>query len=139
IIDKAETLNVNVALENMESPQYLEYIFSQIQSDRLGFCFDSGHQHLYSPNLDLLSLYGHKLMAVHLHDNNQKEDMHALPFSGSINWKSLSKEIKAINYTGAVALEVRNTGFEHIGDAEEFLGIALERAKQIVDRKENHE
>ncbi|MGL6173314.1 MAG: sugar phosphate isomerase/epimerase family protein, partial [Cellulosilyticaceae bacterium] len=46
IIDKAETLNVNVALENMESPQYLEYIFSQIQSDRLGFCFDSGHQHL---------------------------------------------------------------------------------------------
>lgn len=131
IIDKAENLNINVALENMESPQYLEYIFSNIQSKRLGFCFDSGHHNLYSPNLDLLDLYGDKLMAVHLHDNDRKEDMHALPFAGSINWEGLSKKLKEIDYKGAVALETRNTGFEHIKDAKEFLSIAIERAKNI--------
>lgn len=33
IIDRAENLNINIALENMESPQYLEYVFSRIQSN----------------------------------------------------------------------------------------------------------
>jgi sugar phosphate isomerase/epimerase len=132
IIDKAETLNINIAVENMESPQYLAYIFSNIQSDRLGFCFDSGHHNLHSPDLDLLGLYGDKLMALHLHDNNGKEDMHALPFSGSIDWTKLSAKLKAVNYKGAVALETRNTGFEHIESTEEFLAIAIEKAKAIL-------
>jgi len=132
IIDKAENLNINIALENMESPQYLEYVFSKVQSDRLGFCFDSGHHNLYSPDLDLLSLYGDKLMALHLHDNNSKEDMHALPFSGNVHWDKLSGKLKAVNYKGAVAFETRNTGFEHIESVDEFLSIAIKRAKVIL-------
>ncbi len=132
IIDKAEKLNINIALENMESPQYLEYIFRKIQSDRLGFCYDSGHHNLYSPDLDLLRLFSDKLMALHLHDNNSKADMHALPFSGNIDWHKISESLKAIEYKGAVAFETRNTGFEHIESADEFLSIAIKKAKAIL-------
>lgn len=132
IIDRAENLNINIALENMESPQYLEYVFSRIQSNRLGFCFDSGHHNLYSSDLDLLSLYGDKLMALHLHDNNGKDDMHALPFLGNIDWDKLSEKLKAVDYKGAAAFEIRNTGFEYIQSADEFLCLALEKAKAIL-------
>jgi sugar phosphate isomerase/epimerase len=132
VVDKAENLNINIALENMESPQYLEYVFNKVKSNRLGFCFDSGHHNLYSPDLDLLSLYGDKLMALHLHDNNGKEDMHSLPFSGNIRWDKLSKKLKEVDYKGSVALETRNTGFEHMKSADEFLSIAIKKAKAIL-------
>lgn len=69
IVDIAEQLNVNVAIENMSRPEYLERIFRDIQSERLGFCFDSGHCNVFTPNVDFLALYGDKLMALHLHDN----------------------------------------------------------------------
>ena len=132
IIDKAESLNINIALENMESPQYIEYIFSKVQSNRLGFCFDSRHHNLYSPDLDLLSLYGDKLMALHLNDNDNEKDRNALRFSGNIHWDNLSEKLKAVDYKGTVAFETRNTGFEHIKSADEFLSIAIKKAKAIL-------
>lgn len=131
IIDKAEKLNINIALENMESPQYLEYIFGAFQSKRLGFCYDSGHHYLYTPEIDLLNLYGDKLMALHLHDNNGKEDLHALPFTGKIDWLTLNKKLNAIDYNGTVALEIRNTGFECVKSPYEFLHLALDSARKI--------
>jgi L-ribulose-5-phosphate 3-epimerase len=132
IIEKAEQLDVNVAFENMESPEYLEYIFDKIQSKRLGFCFDSGHCNLYSPKLDLLSLHGDKLMALHIHDNDSKEDQHALPYTGNVNWTEFAVKLQKINYKGAIALEVRNTGYEHIKNPSDFLNIAFERAIKII-------
>jgi sugar phosphate isomerase/epimerase len=42
----------------MNRPEYLERIFQDIQSERLGFCFDSGHCNVFTPNVDFLALYG---------------------------------------------------------------------------------
>jgi len=86
IIDTAERLSVNIAVKNMSRPEYLGRIFNNIQSERLGFLFDSGHCNVFTPDIDLLSLYGDKLMALHLHDNNGAEDWHSLLFSGNVNW-----------------------------------------------------
>ncbi len=132
IVGEAEKLNINLAIENIETPKYLEYIFSKIQSEKLGFCFDSGHHNFYSPELNLLDLYGDKLMALHLHDNNGKEDMHALPYSGSIDWKKISSKLIALDYRGAIALETLNKGFEKIKSPLEFLKVAIDRARQIL-------
>ncbi len=37
IVELAEQKEVNMALENTRQPEYLQYIFSNIQSNRLGF------------------------------------------------------------------------------------------------------
>lgn len=131
IVDCAEKFQVNIAMENMKSPEFLEYIYNNIVSERLGFCFDSGHCNLYSPNLDLLNMYGNKLMALHLHDNNSREDEHALPYAGDVDWDKIGRTLNAVDYQGAISLEVRNTGFEHIDDPAEFLKIAYEMANRI--------
>lgn len=131
IIEIAEKSDINLAIENQGNPEYIDYVFKNIQSDKLCFCFDSGHQNYYSPELDLLDLYGDKLMALHLHDNNGTEDTHALPFTGTINWNKISQKLHSINYQGAVALETLNKGFENISDPVEFLKIAFEKAKMI--------
>jgi L-ribulose-5-phosphate 3-epimerase len=131
IIETAERLNVNIAVENMSRPEYLDCIFRNIQSERLGFCFDSGHCNVFTPEIDFLSLYGDKLIALHLHDNNGTEDWHSLPFSGSINWGDIANKLKAISYNGAIALEVENKKFEHIEEPHEFLRLAVDSSERM--------
>ena len=132
IIEVAEKYSVNVAIENQGNPEYIDYVFRNIPSNRLKFCFDSGHENFYSPHLDLLNLYGDKLIALHLHDNNGQEDAHALPFTGNVDWNGIASKLEKINYTGAIALETLNKGFEHIENPVEFLKIALDRAKKVL-------
>jgi sugar phosphate isomerase/epimerase len=131
VIDAAEKSNVNIAVENMSRPEYLESIFTNIQSKKLGFCFDSGHCNVFTPAVDLLSLYGDKLMALHLHDNDGVDDWHSLPFSGYIAWDEIAVKLNRFSYDGAIALEVGNKRFENIKEPEEFLKIAVESVKKI--------
>lgn len=132
IIYIAEENGINIAIENQGNPDYIAYVFENIKSDRLKFCFDSGHERFYSPKLDLLKMYGNMLIALHLHDNDGSEDTHALPFTGGVDWNKLAKRLGEINYSGAIALETLNKGFENISDPVEFLHIALEKAKNVL-------
>ena len=132
ILDAAERVNVNIAIENQGNPDYIGYVFQNIQSEKLYFCFDSGHQNYFSPETDCLSLYKDKLIALHLHDNNGKEDTHALPFTGNIDWRKIASDLVSVDYSGAIALEVQNNGFEEISDPVEFLTISLNRARKIL-------
>jgi Sugar phosphate isomerases/epimerases len=106
LVEIAERNQINIALENLRRPEYLDFIFDNIQSGRLGFCYDSGHENCYSKGGNLLSKYGSKLMALHLHDNDGTEDQHQIPGKGTIDWRSLKRELEATGYQGAIALEV---------------------------------
>ena len=131
IVELAERMNVNVAIENMSRPEFLACIFGGIESERLGFCFDSGHCHVFTPQIDLLTAYGDKLMALHLHDNDGKEDWHTLPFSGDIDWKDFAENLTKLHYQGNIALEVGCEKSQHIKDPREFLSFAIASAERI--------
>ena len=130
--EAAEKFNVNLAVENQGNSEYVGAVLDNIFSEKLRFCFDSGHENFYSPTVNLLDLYGERLCALHLHDNDGTEDAHKLPFSGNINWQKISKKLTELRYTGAIALETLNKGFEEISDPVEFLSLALSRAKMIL-------
>lgn len=131
ITERAEQQGVNVALENLRNIENLRHVFDHINSNRLGFCFDSGHQNYRSKNTDLLSMYGDRLMAIHLHDNDESADQHRMPFDGNTNWDVVMKKLTDIDYKGPTALEIINRGYEHIKEPKEFLAIAFERAKKL--------
>jgi L-ribulose-5-phosphate 3-epimerase len=97
---------INIALENLRRPEYLDFIYTNIHSGRLGFCYDSGHENCYSQGTDLLAQYGSKLMALHLHDNDGSADQHLIPGEGSIDWSHLKQRLRGTGYQGAIALEV---------------------------------
>jgi len=130
IVKKAEQKNVNRALENLRKTEYLAYALGNIDSARLGFCYDSGHHHCRSPHDDLLPKYGSRLMVLHLHDNDGSDDQHLLPFDGTIDWDTTMKTIAATGYNGAISLEAGNLGYEDL-TAEEFLLVAYDRAKRL--------
>lgn len=117
---KAEQSGVNVALENLWNLTNLSYILEQVDSPRMGFCYDCGHHYNYYPHEDLLSKYGNRLMALHLHDNNGSAAQHGLPFDGTINWSTAMKKIAETGYLGSTAIEAMNWEYLHLS-VEHFL------------------
>lgn len=133
LVELAERKSVSIALENLRRSSHLGFILSGIQSDRLGFCLDSGHQHCLTKDIDYFSLYGSRLMALHLHDNDQSYDQHQIPGEGTIDWRLLGQKLGATGYNGAVALEVTNEFSRLKGkeSPEEFLKRAYDSAITI--------
>ena len=138
IVDRAQRSGVNVAVENMRGAQAIArvaWVLEQIDSPRLGFCFDNGMYHarlLRTPEAELLARFGHRLMALHLSDNHGERGEHLLPFDGTIDWPAQMHAIAGKGYSGPAALEVVNTGYEE-KSPEEFLTLAYERAKKLEE------
>lgn len=130
IAEKAEKLNINVAMENVRNFQNVTHVLDSIASEKIGFCYDSCHHANYDYEKNLLEKYGNRLMAIHLHDNGGKRQQHQLPFDGKIDWPAVMKNIAMTGYMGATALEPMNWGYEHLL-IQEFLSHAYERAKKL--------
>ena len=136
MVDRAEKFDINIAFENLRRPDYLEHIFTRIDSPYAGFCYDSGHENLFPARFDLLTEYGSRLSALHLHDNNGlrnydgTDDQHLIPFDGNIDWKNIVEKIRKTPYKGPVSLEVMNRGRENL-KPEEFLRLLYERGERL--------
>jgi len=134
IIEKAEKNGVIIALENLRKPEYLDFLFDNIKSDKLKFCYDSGHNNCFTPKIDCLKKYGDKLIALHLHDNDGICDQHLLPFDGTIDWKHIMEQLKNINYKGALTLEIDAQYIDVSQEftAPEYLSEAINRAYKLM-------
>ena len=105
--DAAERAGVRLAVENLKNwPALIRILDALWDHPALGFCFDSGHGNVVAPgDFSLLDRYGEKLFAIHMHDNNGKQDQHLLPGEGNLPWKALLPPLKDTGYPGAFMLE----------------------------------
>lgn len=107
--------------------------------DRLGFCYDSGHEQYKHPNADCLVRYGDKLFAVHLDDNFGEDDTHLLPFDGNINWASVMDKLKKCRDIRYLTLEVDFNRKHEISSLYKSLSAAdfLSLAREWLSRLES--
>lgn len=106
IADFAKSLDIKAAFENTKIKGYLDYVIEHIKNDNVGICFDSGHYHVhFDDDLDFAK-FKDRIFAVHLHDNDKSDDLHLIPFDGTIDWKKIIKELKSCNYNGPITLEL---------------------------------
>ena len=137
MIDKAERLSINIAIENQGCPEKTlraMELLERFDSLRLGMCYDSGHasQHKnLGRGAEMLERFGHRLRALHLHDNDGSGDQHLPPLTetGIIDWPVLMKKIANTGYTGPTTLELGG-GTQGL-KPEEYLALAYERAKKV--------
>jgi sugar phosphate isomerase/epimerase len=147
IVREAEKSGVVIALENTVRLEYLEALFRHFKGNKnVDFCFDTGHQHAYTTNEDVLGKFG-KPLCLHLCDNFGKllepshyyDDAHMLPFDGTYDWKGFANKLKALGYDGDITLEIlgvnrpsRNTHdiYKNLS-YKEFLFRGYESAKKI--------
>ncbi|MBP3620008.1 MAG: sugar phosphate isomerase/epimerase [Clostridia bacterium] len=97
ILNVAEKVRVPLALENLIDLNPLFYFLDNFKSEYVKFCYDSGHNNAFNKEVDLLEKYGDRLVCVHLHDNDGKDDLHGLNRFGTIDWQDMAKKLAKTN------------------------------------------
>ena len=129
-VEAAEKYGVQLALENSVFPEYVHFLFEHIQSPHLGFCYDSGHENAFTPTENYLEKYGDILIAMHLHDNDGKRDLHTMPLHGTIDWKKKVGQLKRCRlFHEMITLEC--SVFPGSNAEESFRG-TLEEARKLL-------
>ena len=142
----AERAGVDLAFENLRAPERLYEFMARAKSDRIGVCFDSGHNHYVCPERRVCRDFAPLIRAVHLHDNDGTRDAHNIPGDGTVDWAQVSREILDSAYTGAWSLEIEHPLTDEFGKSllsekddpyfgmgpEEYLAKAFEAHKRLM-------
>lgn len=139
LYDYAKEKGVRLAIENLESTEHLAALMG-LATEFHGFCWDCGHNLCYTPTVDLPRLYGKRMICTHIHDNlgitrpgdiHYRDDLHLLPFDGSLSWEWFAKKIKQCGYSGPLTLELSlKPQYEELG-AENYYAEAYARASKL--------
>jgi sugar phosphate isomerase/epimerase len=128
LVDRAAEMGVVLAAENTRKPKYVDFVFANIDSPHLGFCYDSSHDFLPSGTRGaILERWGHRLVTTHLSDNHGIEDDHLMPGHGVIEWRLIADAFPKYTYTGPVMLEIDAKGAAS-GGPPAYLCEAYEKA-----------
>ncbi len=124
---------VCLALENGQRPDYDQVLFAlleELPAPHVGLCYDSGHEHVQGRCFQMLRRYGHRLLALHIHDNTGR-DTHLLPYEGTVPWEGFGEAMAGLNFTGDLVLEpsMANSPFQ---DPAEFLAEAMRRCRRLL-------
>lgn len=131
LVKIAEDSGVKIAVENTMQPALLDLIFTRIQSEHLGFCYDTSHDFLYSKEPgELLAQWGQRLIVTHLGDNDGVLDRHWLPGLGVLNWREIVGSLPMKTYEGSFMLEVFSKDQEH-ESASAFMASAYESIQRL--------
>lgn len=129
LLDIAKEYNMPLAIENLDNEELFIEVFKNIEHDYMQFCYDAGHQNCFTPNFDVLNMYGNKLVTVHLHDNMGKKDEHTLNLYGNIDWEKIAKDLSKFK---DVSLDYELTMADKHGlTEEEILDICLKQGKNF--------
>ncbi len=138
----AQERGISLAVENLEPLPHLQAVM-EILPDFHGFCWDCGHNLCYTPMDDMMQKYGHKLLCTHIHDNygisrpgdiHYRDDLHLLPFDGSLDWNWFAEKIKASGFKGPLSLELSlKSKVEYSTmSLQGFFDLAYQRAQKIL-------
>ncbi len=121
VLKVCEDKNVVIAIENVvpipkgseffllgDNIEDFQYIFSQLDSEYLKFCLDTGHANMGEGISDYIDNFQDKLSCVHYHDNNGTNDEHLPIGEGNIPWDDLADKLTKIKYEGPIISECRN-------------------------------
>ncbi len=119
----AKELGVKIATENMwnwddeknessfaacsTAEDFVEHI-DVMKDNFFVACLDIGHAEMRgsgSGAVNMIKALGHRLQALHIHDNDKWHDSHQIPLSMDIDFESVVRALKEIGYTGYFTLE----------------------------------
>lgn len=137
---RAERLNSTLVLENVfeEGPELHLELLERINSARLGFCLDLGHQHSFSETaMDRwLQATWPYLKEVHLHDNDSSCDAHLPVGAGTIDFDKLFGFLIEKRISPMLTVEPHTVehlyetvaGLARLSSFDDFLGACRENA-----------
>ena len=94
--------------------------------DRFAACVDTGHAFVMGQDpAQMIRTRGSRVRALHVADNNGRQDQHNAPGQGKIDWTDVLGALKEVGYQGSFSFEADGFalafGKEGSADALEFL------------------
>lgn len=103
-------------------------------------CVDIGHAEmrgLHTDSYAMIKALGHRVQALHLHDNDLWHDSHALPFTMQIDFDRVARALAEIDYRGEMTLEANRcldgVADEDLAAAVDSMAAAARRLGDMVD------
>jgi sugar phosphate isomerase/epimerase len=119
LLPLAEQLQVPLALENinpvpkdseivflLDSAEELGRLLSEFPSPALKVCIDVGHAEVSDGFSAFWSAAQNRCVALHVHDNDTRSDLHLVPGTGSINWQSVLSTLRDGGFDGTINVEL---------------------------------
>ena len=107
LADTAEKYGVDLAVENVSRQYLLDYLLGEIDTPHFGMCYDSSHDFLEEQNSGrILKKYKQRIKALHLSDNDFKQDRHWIPREGNIPLDEVMTEILTVPTIKTISYEV---------------------------------
>ncbi len=132
IVKAAEVAGITVALENTQRVDCLDLLLTELDTPALGLCYDTSHAWIgMRSQLTILNRWKHRLINLHLSDNDGRDDRHWLPGEGIINWVDLCQCLPDQIPSGCLMLEVLPKQDDLEKEAEAFLRKANQKAQWI--------
>ena len=150
LLPLAKSMGVKIATENMwnwdnatgyssfaacATPEsFCEHI-DVLGDDFLVACLDVGHAEMRGSGttaVEMIHALGHRLQALHLHDNDQWRDRHQIPFSMQIDFAAVKRALDEIGYAGYYTLEADQflAAYDE-SNVKEGIRLLAEAAKRI--------
>lgn len=93
----AECAAENDFVLGLENSVYIDYLYATMERLKdyksIGFTFDSGHRNAFAPDQDFLKVFGDRLAVTHIADNDGANDLHLMPFDGTVDWNRVASEL----------------------------------------------
>lgn len=152
LLPYAEESGVKIACENMwcgdrkrgvvrgsvcGNPYEHAYYVDAINSEMFVACLDVGHSSLAGREAqDCIRVLGHRLLALHIHDNDYKDDMHTLPGLSEMNWNEITKALADIDYKGDFTFETNHffDSLESIEETETGLKLSALIGRKLINK-----
>ncbi|MBO7358400.1 MAG: sugar phosphate isomerase/epimerase [Clostridia bacterium] len=106
-VNKGRKIYAAICQDPMEAAAYVDELNDIAGETRFGFCYDTGHGLLIGQDVySALKVLGDRVVALHVHDNDGMDDRHVAPYMGVLDWERFIKGLRAIDYKGAMTLEI---------------------------------
>jgi sugar phosphate isomerase/epimerase len=128
IVKEVEEMGLTLAIENVfdDVLDPIKNLLEEIHSPNLRFCFDTGHQHVFSkaPLPNWFEALGGYLIEVHLHDNHKEGDEHLPMGEGDFDFNQFFNLLSQYKLKPIYTIEPHE---------EEHLGRALTAARKYIN------
>ena len=141
LIEYAAQKNVKIAFENQRQLENITWAFRHFSdAAHVGFCYDCGHEGCFTPGIEFVPLFGHKLLCTHIHDNDciQDHDLHIIPFDGKLDFGRVIKRLREASYKGPLTLELHHENshrydFMQTNALLERAAMGIKRVRTLLD------
>lgn len=122
----AKSFGIRIAAENMwdwdipakhaifaacSTPEDFCGVIDTVGDPFLGACLDIGHAEMMQDltnALELVKALGKRIIALHIHDNNRRQDNHFLPGDGNIDYPPIISALRETGFDGVFTLEANS-------------------------------